>query len=139
MSNKILLTNDYLASNNTERKTGRVAPTSRQESSAAERKDLTENNVRQIRQKLERAAELIKNAQLSEIARKNAAKEAYEEMEKYQTSIKFEIAPEMNDQLIVKIVRKGTDEVVWQYPPSQTIALQKLAKYMPGIFLNTLI
>ncbi|MDR0454827.1 MAG: flagellar protein FlaG [Deferribacteraceae bacterium] len=103
-----------------------------------EREYLTERAVEQIKQKLERTAELLKDAQISEAARKKAAEEAFEELENNQTYVKFELEHELDNQLIVKIVRKGSGEVVWQYPPSQSLALQRLAKYMPGIFLNTL-
>ena len=151
MSNKIILTNDYTVRKNTgerpERKANTVAPNAGQtpiradqsRADAPERKFLTEKAVERIRQKLERAAELAKNARISEAMRKNAAKEAFEEMERNQTSIKFEVYHELDNQLIVKIVKKGTDEVVWQYPPSESLALERLAKYMPGVFLDRLI
>jgi len=146
MSNRIILTSNCPVHKNFDRRTNGVTPNvcqtpiqkNQAKSDAAEQKFLTEKNVEQIRKKLERAAELLKDAQLSEIARKNVAKEALVELERRQTSIKFEFENEL-EELVVKIVRKGTGEVVWQYPPYQTLALQRLAKYMPGIFLNTLI
>ncbi len=149
--NKIILTNEYNPRKNLdvkiERTANTIAPNAGQtpiradqtRADAAERKFLTEQALENMKQKLEKAAEVAKDTRASEAARKKAAAEALETMEKNQTAIRFTIDHALDNQLIVKIVRKGTDEVVWQYPPSHTLAMEKLAKYMPGVFLNTLI
>ena len=91
-------------------------------------------SVDKIRKRIEDSLFAFKSTN-SEQLKKDLAYDLYDELTKRNVAIRFSIDNDL-DQLVVKIVRKSTGKVVWEYPPSETIRLKKLARYLPGIFME---
>lgn len=70
-----------------------------------------------------------------------AAKTAYDNLKEclsaLNTTIKFNIKPDFNNQLVVSVVREGSDEVVWQSTSDSAIEFQKAFSKISGLIFNT--
>ena len=96
----------------------------------------THDSLNNMVKKLRRATEAAVQYRDDSARVRELTAEAYQEVLKHQNTIKFEYNRNGNHELVVKVVNRLSGELVWQFPPAQALALQKLAKYMPGIFLN---
>jgi uncharacterized FlaG/YvyC family protein len=94
-----------------------------------------DRDTSKVREELDKTAKII-DSPASENFKKEAVENFYAFLADKNIAIRFEFAPDLDNELIVKLVRKATGEVVMQFPPDRSLKLQRLAKYMPGVFFE---
>lgn len=97
------------------------------------------NELSILQQKITKAVDAAKQFEVDNSKLKALAEDAYQELLSHRNTIKFEYNYNGSDELVVKIVNKSSGRLLWQFPPTSTIELQKLAAHMPGIFMDSTI
>lgn len=90
---------------------------------------------KEIQARIDKAMDLAANQQSDSRQLKAELQKLYLEMEARQLRIRYVMDMDLN-KLMVQLVERGSGEVRYQYPPAREVHLEKLAKYVPGIFLN---
>jgi uncharacterized FlaG/YvyC family protein len=54
----------------------------------------------------------------------------------FNVAIKFDKDKMLDDQLVVKLVKKDSGEVVYQIPPEYVMELRRMAELFPGLYLD---
>jgi uncharacterized FlaG/YvyC family protein len=54
----------------------------------------------------------------------------------FNVAIKFDTEEALNNQLVVRLVKKDSGEVVYQIPPEYVLELRRMAELFPGLYLD---
>lgn len=135
MSNSINPTSPYSKSNQTS--------TTKMVSSAKKLKNDSSgeifNTLSPLQLSIKKAIAAAKEFNTDNAKIRAAAHDMFTEFQKHQTAIRFEFASDLNNEMIVKIVRRGSGQLVMQFPPEESLAIRRLAKELPGVLLDSTI
>ena len=92
--------------------------------------------AREALEMVDNAIEQMKDNAINDVKRYEIASNLFENMMKNQVNVHFDTDLETKE-LVAKLIRKDTGDVIIQYPPEDALMLKRLAKYFPGAFLNT--
>jgi uncharacterized FlaG/YvyC family protein len=84
--------------------------------------------------KIEQAVKL--HREKSAEALKRSLAELKEAFTLFNVAIKFDREKPLDSQLVVKLVRKDSGEVVYQIPPEYIMEIRRMAEFFPGLYLD---
>jgi uncharacterized FlaG/YvyC family protein len=69
-------------------------------------------------------------------ALKQSLAELKEAFTLFNAAIRFDKEKLLDDQLVVKVVKKDSGEVIYQIPPEYVMEIRRLAEFFPGLCLD---
>ena len=115
------------------------ATTDAKAAAAYDKKLAVEEIISRVNARLEASLRAAEDLERSHDSMREIAMEFARELYDNQLLIRFDIENDLGNKLVVRMVRRGSGEVLYTYPPQRSLELQRLAKQFPGIFMNQVV